>query len=44
MLTSDLYLSAGWIGLLLLSPIFLANAFGIVDQARAVAAGSGARP
>jgi len=29
MVTSDLYPYAGWIGLLLLSPIFLANAFGI---------------
>lgn len=33
---SDLHLYAGWIGLLLLSLIFLANAFGIVDQTRAV--------
>ena len=46
MATSDLYPYAGWIGLLLLSPIFLANASGIVDRTRAVhelAAGSGAR-
>ena len=32
-LSPDLY---GWIGLTLLSIVFLANAFGIVDQSRAV--------
>ena len=47
MVTSDLYPHVGWIGRLLLRPTFLAHAFGVVDQARAVhelAAGCGAHP